>query len=617
MAVVDDPSTYGRTRLSFADTGDIDEFVRKLDQFERGEITPEEWRRFRLLRGTYGQRQDADAQMLRVKIPQGLLDAPQFEALADVADRYSRGFGHISTRQNMQFHFVKLHEAELAMRQLADAGLTTREACGNSVRNITACPHAGVARDEIFDVTPYAEAMTRYLLRHPLSSALPRKFKIAFEGCASEDHAATSINDLGYRAMLAPDGSGLKGFRVQVAGGTSIMCRSGASLYAFLPASDILMVAEAVLRVFQRFGDYEHKQRNRLKFLVKKMGWDAWHAEFDRELEDLRSSGTARLAFDPDDVPVVEAAPEFERAEPPAVADISTLVRATNVKGPGIVPVIEASEGGPGRERSEWLRTNLRPQRQSEYTQVIVSLRLGDITSGQMRAVAALARAYGDGLVRVTVDQNLVLRWVRSGQVPGLYRRLAAAGLAHAGAGTIGDVTSCPGAESCRLAVTQSRGLARLIEDDFEQRAPKVLRLASDARIKISGCPNGCGQHHVAAIGFQGSVRKLGDRVVPQYFLMLGGGQGQDGASFGRLTAKIPARRVPEAIDRLLHLYEDERSYGESAPTFFHRVDIARAKAAVADLEQLTPEDVLPQDFIDPGEDQAFNPEVMDGECSA
>ena len=617
MAVVDDPSTYGRTRLSFADTNDIDEFVHKLDQFERGEITPEEWRRFRLLRGTYGQRQDADAQMLRVKIPQGILDASQLEALADVAERYSRGFGHVSTRQNMQFHFVKLHDAELAMRQLADAGLTTREACGNSVRNITACPYAGVARDEIFDVTPYAEAMTRYLLRHPLSSVLPRKFKIAFEGCASDDHAATSINDLGYRAATAPDGSGRRGFRVQVAGGTSIMCRSGASLYPFLPASEILIVAEAVLRVFQKYGDYEHKQRNRLKFLVKKMGWDAWHAEFQRELEDLRAAGTGRLPFEPEHPPV-EDAPDADRPEPPGIAEIAALVGAASVKGPGIVPLVQTSDGGPGRDRTEWLRTNLRPQKQSEYSQVLVTLELGDVTSGQMRAIAALSRAYADGLVRVTVDQNLLFRWVRSGQVPGLYRRLAAAGLARAGAGTISDVTSCPGAESCRLAVTQSRGLARLIEDNFQQQpSSKTLRGASDARIKISGCPNGCGQHHVAAIGFQGSVRKLGDRVVPQYFLMLGGGQGQDGACFGRLTAKIPARRVPEAVDRLLRLYEEERAHGESARAFFHRVDTARARAAVADLEQLTAEDVLPQDFIDPGEDHAFNPEVMDGECSA
>jgi sulfite reductase beta subunit-like hemoprotein len=615
MAVLDDPRTYGRTRLSFADVADIDSFAQMLDRFERGDITPEEWRKFRLLRGTYGQRQDADAQMLRIKIPQGVVEAAQFEALADVAERYSRGFGHISTRQNMQFHFVRLHDAEPAMRLLADAGLTSREACGNSVRNITSCPHAGVARDEVFDVTPYSEAMTRYLLRHPLASVLPRKFKIGFEGCASEDHTATSINDLGWRAMMAPDGSGRRGFRVQVAGGTAIMCRSGASLYEFLPASDILMVAEAVLRVFQKHGDYEHKQRNRLKFLVKSMGWDAWHAEFQRELEDLRASGGARLPFDPENPPVEEP-PQGDRPAPPSLADITALVKSSTVKGPGIVPEVTPTDGSPGRERTEWLQTNLRPQKQGEYCQVIVSLVLGDISAGQMRAIAMLSRAYADGMVRVTVDQNLVMRWVRSGQVPGLYRRLAAAGLGLPGAGTITDITSCPGAESCRLAVTQSRGLARLIGDNLEQQPPKLLRDTSDVRIKISGCPNGCGQHHVAAIGFQGSIRKVGDRVVPQYFVMIGGGAGQQSASFGRLTAKIPARRVPEAVDRLLRLYQEEHNTGETAPAFFQRIDVTRARAALADLEQMTPADALPADFIDPGEDHAFNPEVMDGECS-
>jgi len=616
MAVLDDPRTYGRSRLSFADTADIDSFVQMLDKFERGEISPDEWRKFRLLRGTYGQRQDMDAQMLRVKIPQGVLDAAQLEALADVAERYSRGFGHISTRQNMQLHFVKLHDAEPAMRHLADAGLTTREACGNSVRNITACPHAGVARDEVFDITPYSEAMSRYLLRHPLSSVLPRKFKIGFEGCTSEDHAVTSINDIGWRAMMAPDGSGRRGFRVQVAGGTAIMCRSGASLYEFLPASDILMVAEAVLRVFHKHGDYEHKQRNRLKFLVKSMGWDAWHTAFHHELEDLRANGGARLPFDPENPPVEEA-PQGERLPQPAIADITALVTAGSVKGPGIVPEFHPTDGSPGRERTEWLQTNLRPQKQGEYCEVIVSLVLGDITAGQMRALALLSRAYSDGMVRVTVDQNVVMRWVRSGQVPGLYRRLAAAGLGLPGASTVTDVTSCPGAESCRLAVTQSRGLARLIGDNLEKQPAKLLREAAEAKIKISGCPNGCGQHHIATIGFQGSIRKLGDRVVPQYFVMLGGGAGQQTASFGRLTAKIPARRVPEAVDRLLRLYQDERNTGETAPAFFQRVDTARARAALADLEQMTPEDALPADFIDPGEDHAFNPEVMDGECSA
>src|SRR5260221_13390748 len=233
MSVADDPKTFGRARLSFASEADIDEFVTTLERYERGELTPDQWRAFRLLRGTYGQRQAEDAQMLRIKIPQGVLTSDQLHVLADIGERYSRGFGHITTRQNVQFHFVRLHDVEPAMRLLADAGLTTREACGNSVRNITACPYAGVAHDERFDVTPYAEAMTRHLLRHPLSSTLPRKLKIAFEGCP-EDHAAIAINDIGFRARWNAEGA--RGFRVTVGGGTSTLCSSGSVLFEFLPA---------------------------------------------------------------------------------------------------------------------------------------------------------------------------------------------------------------------------------------------------------------------------------------------------------------------------------------------------------------------------------------------
>src|SRR5262245_5429150 len=257
-------SDLGRARLSFASQAEIDEFVSTLERFERGEVTPDAWRAFRLVRGTYAQRQEGDFQMLRVKIPQGVLDGAQLEALAEVAERWSRGFGHVTTRQNVQFHFMKLHDVEPALRRLAEAGLTTREACGNSVRNVTACPWAGVAAEEMFDVTPYAEALTRYLLRHPLSSTLPRKFKIAFEGCA-QDHALAAINDIGWHARVRFEGRLLRhGFRVAVGGGTSILCRSGQVLFDFLPASETLALAEAVLRVYHQLGDYKHRQRNRL-----------------------------------------------------------------------------------------------------------------------------------------------------------------------------------------------------------------------------------------------------------------------------------------------------------------------------------------------------------------
>src|SRR5580765_254924 len=281
MSVLDDPKTFGRARLSFASVADIDEFVATLERYERGEMTPDQWRAFRLVRGTYGQRQAEDAQMLRIKIPQGLLTAGQLTALADIGEEYSRGFGHITTRQNIQFHFVKLHEVEPALRRLAEEGLTTREACGNSVRNITTCPYAGVAGDEVFDVTPYAEAMTRFLLRHRLTSTLPRKFKIAFEGCPV-DHIGTPINDLGFRAVVAPGGG--RGFRVTVGGGTAILVRTGAALHEFVPASEIFRIAEAVLSVFHRLGDYKHKQRNRMKFMIRELGWTRFREEYDREL---------------------------------------------------------------------------------------------------------------------------------------------------------------------------------------------------------------------------------------------------------------------------------------------------------------------------------------------
>src|SRR5499426_159486 len=585
MSIVDDPKTFGRTRLSFASVADIDEFVATLDKFERGELTPDQWRAFRLVRGTYGQRQAEDAQMLRVKIPQGVLTAEQLDALADVGERYSRGFGHITTRQNVQFHFVKLHDVEKAMHRLAAAGLTTREACGNSVRNITACQFAGVSADEVFDVTPYAEGLTRYLLRHPISSTLPRKFKIAFEGCAT-DHVLTGINDLGFRAVLGADGS--RGFRVIAGGGTSIMVKSAGLLHEFLPASEILRVAEAVLRVFQRLGDYQHKQRNRMKFLIKELGWTRWREEYDRELTACRLRGQVpTLDIEP---PASESRPDWVKDSSPSVGHIATRVTAGQVKGPGITPTVVPLYQVGDEAYARWRSTNVRPQKQFGYVLVTATVPLGDLTSEQMRVIGELSRAYGDGTVRVTIDQDLLFRWVSSCDARQFYRRLAAAGLGLAEAGSIADVASCPGAESCRLAVTQSRGLGRLLEEHLRAR-PDLIAAADGARIKISGCPNGCGQHHVAAIGFQGSVRRLGSRAVPQYFVMVGGGVTNAGASFARLAAKIPARRIPEVVERLIGLYARERREAEPATEFFARVAVDRVKAELADLERLRLED--------------------------
>jgi sulfite reductase (NADPH) hemoprotein beta-component len=611
MSVVDDPKTFGRARLPFSRVADIDEFVTTLERYERGELTPDQWRAFRLVRGTYGQRQAEDAQMLRVKIPQGVLTADQLDALADVGERHSRGFGHITTRQNVQFHFVKLHDVEPAMRRLADAGLTTREACGSSVRNITACAYAGVSAGERFDVTPYAGALTRYLLRHPLSSTLPRKFKIAFEGCAT-DHVALGINDLGFRALVGPDGG--RGFRVTAGGGTAIMVTSAGVLHEFLPASEIFRVAEAVLRVFHRLGDYQHKQRNRMKFMIKTLGWTRWREEYDRELTACRLRGQVpTLEIDP---PATESTPDWAKETPPPVGDVSERVAAGRITGPGLTPAVAPLLFVGDEAYARWRTTNTHPQKQFGYVIAVASVPLGDLTSEQMRVVGELARAYGDGTIRMTLDQDLLFRWVNACDVRQLYRRLAAAGLGLAEAGTIADVASCPGAETCRLAVTQSRGLGRLLEDHLRAR-PDLIAAADGARIKISGCPNGCGQHHIATLGFQGSVRRLGSRAVPQYFVMVGGGTHDRGATFGRLAAKIPARRIPETVERLIALYARERQPGESATAFFGRVELAVVKAELAGLERLQPGDAVPGDFVDLGEADEFALEVMDGECSA
>jgi sulfite reductase beta subunit-like hemoprotein len=609
MSAVDDPKTLGRTRLSFANEAEVDEFVRVLEQYEHGEIGPDQWRAFRLLRGTYGQRQDG-VQMLRVKIPQGLMDTRQLRTFADVAERWSRGFGHITTRQNLQFHFIRLDDVPAALDHLAEAGLTTREACGNSVRNITACPYAGVSADEAFDVTPYSEALTRYFLRHPLSSSLPRKFKIGFEGC-TEDHAFTSINDIGWRAVVR---DGERGFRVTVAGGTATMARSGALLFDFLPAAEMLNAAEGIVRVYHRLGDYQHKHKNRLKFLIKSIGWDRFREEFDREFQQFRAERGAPLPFDPANPPV-ETAPDWPRATAPSTDEAAARAARSELRGPGIVPQIEPVLSPSDHDFTRWKATNVRPQKQQGYAIVHATLALGDMSAEQMRVVADLADAYGDGTVRVTVDQNLSFRWVREHDVPALYTRLAATGLGQAGAGTIVDVTSCPGAESCRLAVTQSRGLGALLESHLREH-PEVASLAPDLHIKISGCPNGCGQHHVAGIGFQGSIRKVGDKAVPQYFVMLGGGVDGGTASFGRIAAKVPARRIPETVDRLLGLYRDERADGEQPAVFFRRVDATRVKGLLADLETMTAETVTSSDFIDLAEKDEFKPEIMDGECA-
>jgi len=565
-----DSKTLGPARLGFADEKDLDAFVSTLEKFEQGEIAPDAWKAFRLLNGVYSQRQEGDAMMVRVKIPQGILTSSQLHALADVSERFSTGRGHVTTRQNVQFHFVKLDDTDDALRVLADAGLTTREACGNSVRNVTACPYAGASALEPFDTTPYAESVTRHLLRGPLSSSLPRKFKIAFGGCCGHDCVGASFNDIGFLARVK---DGKPGFRVTLGGGLSTLRRTGILAHEFAPAEDVIAIAEAVVRVFNRTGDRQRRHRARLKFVVDKLGPE----EF------------LRLYFEER-----KAAPIL----PVSLVDFSPPRLRRNPRHRLPVPGLE-----------EFARTNVRGQRDPELVAVTVRLTLGDLTTAQFRALAEIADEFSEEReLRTTVEQNVLLRFVRRAHLPSLHAALAAAGLVKAGARTISDVVSCPGAYSCRLAVTQSRGMADALTTALGDRPDKLS-------IKISGCPNGCGQHYVAGIGLQGSVRKADGKAVPQYHVFVGGSFGAEQATFGRLAAKIPARRVAEAVRRLAELAARESAPGESPEAYLARAEPERISALLADLETL--DHPAPEDFVDLGEQKAFEVQTSEGECAA
>ena len=561
----------------FSNPKDIDDFVEKLEAFERGELGPDQFRAFRLTRGVYGQRQD-DEQMIRVKIPAGLIGKEQLEALADVGDRYARGLGHLTTRQNVQFHFVKMKDAEAALRRLDEAGLTTREACGNSVRTVTACEVAEVCSGAAFDVTPYAEGLTRLFLRHPMSGSLPRKFKVAFSGCA-RDCAYGAINDLGFVAEVR---DGERGFKVLAAGGLSTTPQAALTLHEFVPAAEIGRVGEAILRVFFHMGNRENKHRARLKYVLRKLGEAGFREAYGRH----------RAAVD------AEAAGELKLPEVPQ-----------RTPAP---PVVDGAPPAPGY--LAWRAASVVDQKQDGYAAVYARLFLGDMTTAQMRALGDVIERFGDGTLRLTIDQNLLIPWVDGRSLPALHRALDALGLARLGIHTANDVTSCPGASSCNLAVTASRPLAAAIAERLDQADARELAAIRGTTIKISGCPNSCGQHHVADLGFHGGAKHVSGTTIPVYQLHLGGGVGADGARFGRQVVKIVARRVPDAVVALMRLYDAERQEGETPSAFFRRVDPKRVTATLGDLVTAAP---VETDRFDIGETQGFQVDTKDGECAA
>ena len=580
MSVTESAPPIGR--LGFARHEDVDVFVERLEAFERGELSPDDWRTFRLLNGVYGQRQDG-MMMIRAKIPAGITTPKQLRALADIADKHGGGKGHVTTRQNVQFHFVPQADAEDALRLLAESGITTKEACGPSVRNWTCCPFAGVAAGEPFDPTPYVDAIARYLLRGKYSSSLPRKLKPSLGGCCGTDCSQAFINDLGFlaRSRTAADGSTELGFQVLAGGGLSTLRRSAITVEEFVPVGQLLEAADAVIRVFHRIGNRHNRAKARLKWTIDKIGVPAFIAEYQAEREVIRAEGGVPLVL------LDEPAPPVRRAA-----------------------LSQVSETEPGY--AEWAADSVRPQKQAGFSAVVVRLILGDITAAQLRAVADLATQYGEGEVRLSNEQNFVLRYVPNGKLAALHRELALVGLAKAGANSVADVTSCPGASSCKLAVTASRGLAGILTDLLDAR-PDLTAATKGLDIKVSGCPHGCGQHYIAGIGFQGGMRKLAGKPAPQYLVYVGGGIGADKANFGRLIGKVPARRGSATLERLLDFYNAANATNHA---FWSTVSTDVLKALIADLTQLGDADATDADFVDLGESKPFELQAGEGECA-
>ena len=536
---------------------EIEDFETEVAKFQAGEWDPDKFMAFRLRQGVYGQRQ-ADAQMMRIKAPYGGLTADQLDALGELAERYAPLHkGHVTTRENFQFHHIKLEDTPDAMRLIGDVGLSTREACGNTVRNVTGCPMAGVCADEPFDVTPYAAAYSRYFVRHELTQTLPRKFKTAFSGC-EQDCAITAIHDMGFIPRIE---GGVRGFRVLTGGGTSIMPRTAMTLYDFVPMDEFLKVTEACIRIFHRSDELrKNRMKARIKFLIDRIGIDEFRTLVDEEMK----GEWAQKSFDPTPLLFLE----------------DESVDAPSLNGR------EFRSNGHHREFEKWLSTNVTAQKQVGYRVVMVKLPLGDIQAEQFHQLADLSRRYGGGRARITHQQNLAFRWVPEGALYEVWEELKGIGLGESGAHQIEDVVSCPGTDSCKLGITSSMGLARAIESAVtEMRITDPL--VKQMHIKMSGCPNGCGQHHIADIGFHGAATKAPGGQVPAYELFLGGSYDNGDTGFGlRVKTKVPAKRMPDVIKRLIGFYQDQRNEGETFKKFVTRLGAATFEPILAEFKE-------------------------------
>jgi len=599
-----------------------DDLAREVDIFDaevalrkQGKLDERLFAETRLRRGTYGQRYDngqrhdgAKVQemrypsgaltkgpstlwdapgMQRIKIPAGGLNAQQLETLAELAEEYSDGIAHVTTRQDFQLHYVHIEDTPTVMRRLAAVKITTREACGNSVRNVTACPYAGTCPDEIFDVTPFARALSKFLLGHPDCQNFGRKFKPAFSGCAQHACGLTSLHDIGFIAVTRKEnGVEKRGFDVYVGGGLGAVPYMAKRFDSFVPVEEILPLTQAVARVFGRLGEKKNRSRARIKFLIQDLGID--------KFKELVLEERKELAPDPRWTDFLEQAEQF-------------------VESP-LRPGGEVSDLGSEAYR-RWLKANTRPQKQTGYVLVTIALPLGDITANQLRSLAHTVRRFTKETIRTTVEQNFVIRWVSQKDLPELYEALKAVHLADPGAGTIVDVVTCPGTDTCKLGISSSRGLAAELRKRLAERSFESDEAVENLHIKISGCFNSCGQHHVADLGFYGVSRKVGGYAVPHFQVVLGGEWEHNGGSYGLPVAAIPSKNIPKVVTRLTGRHVEGRNRGESFQDFVKRIGKMELKSLLDDLARPPAGDR--SFFSDWGDPREYSLEDMTvGECA-
>lgn len=573
---------------------EIRNFSAETDRFRKGELGPERFRAFRLAFGVYGQRQPG-VQMVRIRIPAGMVTGGQLAAIADIAEEFANGVAHLTTRQDVQLYHIPLARVPDLFRSLAHAGLTTREACGNSVRNITACPLAGVAADELFDVRPYALATEAFLLRNPGNQQLARKFKIGFSACP-EDCAATAIHDIGAVGRVVTEGGRARhGFRILVGGGLGAAPFAAETLSEFVPVGELLSVVKAVITASALHASRRNKARARLKFVVHREGI-AWFRDQVAAIRAEFSSG------------------EREEAELfPYVPETLRPIHAAHAAGTLPRPTRVPPVGGPGTEGipGGWLRRNVRSHRDPARAIVTVKYPLGDIPARDLRKLGGLAVRFSRDAARLSIGQALILAEVDRSDLARLHAELAGIGAADPVAGTALDITSCPGASTCSLAITASKGLAVAIRAELSGENPETL---AGVAIKVSGCPNSCGQHHVADIGFHGVVRRVGGRQLPAYQLHVGGRIGNGTVRIGKASRKIPAKGAPAAVKALLALHRSEGATDEVLSDFLYRLPEERLDAALAPFSE--PDAGDESAFVDWGESVPYVAEVAAGECA-